>query len=86
MHTPSLIKRIPLLRNIIGAVVGAVLAMGLYGAYGIGSRTLASVFPPAPIVDTHREDAARTEKLLKVAAHAKAIAESRDKKEAMQVH
>lgn len=86
MHILTTLKRFPLLRNIAGAFVGAAAAMTIYGAYGIGARVVASVFPPAEMRDTSAEDEARSEKLLRVAAHAKALAEARDRAEAVQVH
>lgn len=76
MHILKRLLRLQFVRNICGAAAGAVIALMLYGAYGVGQRIVASVIPAAPVYDTSKEDAARTAKVLLVGARAKAIAET----------
>jgi hypothetical protein len=86
MQIQKTLTKIPFLRNIVGAIVGAFLAMSLYGAYQMSTQMMAAILPSTPIEDTRAEDAARTERVLKVGALAKEILESEDSHSGDQVH
>lgn len=77
MHIFTRLYRIPLFRNIAGAFGGAVIALLLYGVYGIGARVVASVIPAQESVAADEESAEqkRNAKLIETALRAKAIAD-----------
>ena len=75
MNILKRLLRIQMVRNIGGAATGAVIAITLYGIYGVGHSVVASMLPVHTVTDTHAEDAARAAKLMEVGARAKAIAE-----------
>jgi hypothetical protein len=75
MHILLSLYRLRFTRNILGAFAGAAVAMTLYGVYGVGHQVVASMLPVEQKVDTSKDDAARTAKVLEVGARAKAILE-----------
>lgn len=74
MHILQRLQRLPFVRNLSGAFVGAVIALVLYGVYNIGATAVAALIP-----DTSREEhaaqKARDDKLIETALRAKKIAE-----------
>ncbi len=77
MHILLRLYRLPLVRNLSGAAVGAVIALLLYGVYGVGLRVAAMVLPEHEkvMMSGSDEEKARAEKLIQTALRAKKIAE-----------
>lgn len=64
------------MRNLSGAAVGAVIALVLYGAYGVSMKVAASLLPESQDETTEADlQAKRDAKLIETALRAKAIAE-----------
>lgn len=76
MHILKRLLRLPFVRNLSGAAVGAVIALVLYGAYGVSMKVAASLLPGSQNETTEADlQAKRDAKLIETALRAKAIAE-----------
>lgn len=74
MHILKRLYRLPLVRNLSGAVAGTVVALVLYGVYGIGTHVVAALVPSTePNREELRAQEARDAKLIETARRAKEI-------------